>query len=323
MPERARSIVEESKRLRSETACAVDLAAAIEEDLALVDLADPAVDAELLDEIEGRQADLGRRHAELERAAFFSGPDDACDAVLMIRAGAGGVDAMDWAEQLERMYLRWLGRRGLAASITDRLQGEEAGIHRTEIEVRGRFAFGLLRGEIGVHRICHISAFDAQGKKQTSFAAVDLVPLHPEAAIELRDQDLEFDTFCSGGPGGQNVNKVASAVRVKHLPTGRVVKCQVSRSQHENKKKALEILASRLRADAEESRAAGRGPKVEARFGHQIRTYVIEPYQMVKDHRSGFETGDVESVLNGDLDGILSSFVKSDSAHFLGRRQVR
>lgn len=303
-------VLEESKRLRTEISCSADLAAALDEDLELVELADPEVDGQVLTEIQASQADRRRRHAELERRAFFQGPDDGRDAILTIRAGAGGVDAMDWAEQLERMYMRWLGKTGFQASIVDRLRGEEAGIHRTELEVRGPFAYGYLRGEAGVHRICHISDFDAQGKKQTSFAAVEAVPVHPEAAVDLREQDLEFDTFCSGGPGGQNVNKVASAVRIRHLPTGTIVKCQSSRSQLDNKRKALEILGSRLRAAAEAARAADRGPKVDASFGHQIRTYVVEPYQMVKDHRTGFECSNTKAVLDGALGPLVEAYLK-------------
>jgi len=230
--------------------------------------------------------------------------------VLTVRSGAGGVDSMDWAEQLERMYWRWLTRSGFEAEITERAEGEEAGIHRSVIEVRGAFAYGRLKGETGVHRVCHISEFDAERKKQTSFAAVEAIPLRAETSIEVQEKDLEVETFCSGGPGGQNVNKVASAVRIRHVPTGVMVKCQSQRSQIQNKTKALEILSARLRKREEELRAGGRGPRIEAAFGHQIRTYVLEPYQLVKDHRTEHETGNARRVLDGDLDGFVDAFLR-------------
>ena len=215
---------------------------------------------------------------------------------------------MDWAAQLERMYLRFLESEGFAVTATDRLEGSTAGIHHVELEVQGPFAYGRLRGERGTHRIQHVSTFDSNGKKQTSFAAVDVLPLRPDAVIEIAEKDLEFDTFCSGGPGGQNVNKVASAVRVTHVPTGLVAKCQSSRSQHQNKATAIEILASKLR-NRENERKEKRA-KIEASFGHRIRTYVTEPYQLVKDHRTGFETSATKKVLAGDLAPLIESYLR-------------
>lgn len=244
----------------------------------------------------------------IERQALFSGKDDLRNAVVTIQSGAGGVDAMDWAEQLERMYLRYLEREGFQAAITDRFEGGAAGIHYSEIEVRGPYAYGKLRGERGVHRIQHVSKFDSNGKKQTSFAAVDVVAVHPEVASAILDKDLEIDTFCSGGPGGQNVNKVASAVRIRHLPTGLTVKCQNHRSQLQNKDNALEILASKLRQAQEDK--IERRPKLEASFGHQIRTYVLEPYQLVKDHRTEFETSAAGRVLDGEIGGFVDAYLR-------------
>lgn len=217
---------------------------------------------------------------------------------------------MDWAERLERMYWRFARKKGLEPDIVDRLEGEEAGIHRSTIRIRGPFAYGLLRDEIGVHRVCHISKFDAERKKQTSFASVDLLPVLPEASTEVRREDLEIETFSSGGPGGQNVNKVASAVRIRHLPTGITVKCQSQRSQLQNKETAIEILASRLRLREEEARRP-KGEKVDVSFGHKIRTYYLEPYQLVKDHRTGFETRDAQGVLDGALEGLVEACLRA------------
>jgi peptide chain release factor 2 len=219
---------------------------------------------------------------------------------------------MDWALQLERMYLRYLEDQGFDVTATDRLEGSTAGIHHVELEVTGPYAYGRLRSERGTHRIQHVSAFDANGKKQTSFAAVDVVPVHAEAAVDLLEKDLEYDTFCSGGPGGQNVNKVASAVRITHLPTGVVAKCQNHRSQLQNKANALEILASKLRKLMEDKKE--KREKIEASFGHQIRTYVIEPYQLVKDHRSGYETSATKKVLGGDLGAIVEAYLRHPSS---------
>ena len=281
----------------------------LQEDLDLVGLAEDGIDGELLAEIGGR---LGEREAalrQLELAAFFRHPDDGRDAILTVRCGAGGLDAMDWAERLERMYYRHLTRAGFEVEIVDRLAGENVGIHHSEMEVRGPYAFGTLRGEVGVHRVCHISEFDANGKKQTSFAAVDAIPVWPETAVAVDESDLETETFCSGGPGGQNVNKVATAVRIRHRPSGIVVKCQSQRSQIQNKRTAIELLVSRLKRLEEERRPRG-GGRVEAAFGHQIRTYVLEPYQLVKDHRTGHERRDASRVLDGDLGGFTEAFLR-------------
>lgn len=216
---------------------------------------------------------------------------------------------MDWAWQLERMYLRFLNREGFSTSITDRLAGSEAGIHYTEISVSGPYAYGKLRSERGVHRIQHVSAFGSNGKKQTSFAAVDVMAVHPAVASEINEKDLEIETMRSGGPGGQGVQTTDSAVRVRHIPTGISVRCQSQRSQLRNKETALEILASKIRQAADDKKE--RRPKLEASFGHQIRTYVIEPYQLVKDHRSGYETSGAAKVLDGALEDIVEAFLRS------------
>lgn len=308
-PHSARTLIARLKSIRSSIDPFVTLKAALQEDVGLLDLADPEADRDLIVEIEGRASSHEKALKRVEAQAYFSGKDDSRDAILSIRAGTGGVDAMDWAEQLERMYWRWLTKAGYEAVIVDRLEGGEAGIHRSMIEVRGPNAHGLLRGEMGVHRICHISKFDSNGKKQTSFAAVEVSPIYPEVTVNIDELDVETETFCSGGPGGQNVNKTSSAVRVRHRPSGLMVKCQSQRSQFQNKNTALELLASKLQALEDEKRGI-RGPKLEAGFGHQIRTYWLEPYQLVKDHRTDFETSDAHGVLDGDLDGISEAFLR-------------
>jgi len=285
----------------------VDVRTCVDDYLELLSAADEGIDGDLVREVSGLMPELSVHFQEVERLARFRGADDTRNAVLTVQAGAGGVDAMDWAAQLERMYLRYCAREGLEAEITDRLEGGSAGIHYSEIEIRGPYAYGKLRSERGVHRIQHVSAFDANGKKQTSFASVDVMAVHPEVVVEIQEKDLEFDTFCSGGPGGQNVNKVASAVRIKHLPSGITVKCQSQRSQLQNKVIALEILGSKMR-QMEEDRKEKR-PKLEASFGHQTRTYVIEPYQLVKDHRSGYESSGVGKILDGDLSSLVDAYL--------------
>lgn len=300
-------LVQEHKSLRSITEPYQALETLLQDEMDLVSLADEKTDRDFL----ATAAMNLDRHREklrtLEVLAFFRHRDDTRDAIFTIQSGAGGNDAMDWAEQLERMYLRWFDREGLRYTITDRLEGE-AGIHYSEIEVSGSYAFGKLKGERGVHRICHFSEFDSNGKKQTSFAAVDVVPVYAEIVVALQEKDLEVETFCSGGPGGQNVNKVASAVRIRHLPTGLMAKCQNHRSQIENKKNAMEILASKIRQAQEDKRE--RRPKLEASFGHQTRTYVLQPYTLVKDHRTGHETGNASSILDGNLTDFMEAYLR-------------
>lgn len=308
-PDHARSLIEEQKQLRKITDPITQLSADLKDQAELLDLADPVLDSSVVDEAVRTVPTLASRLQAIENRALFSGKDDLRNAIVTIQSGAGGVDAMDWAEQLERMYLRYLEKEGFQTAITDRLEGSSAGIHHSEIEVIGLYAYGKLRGERGVHRVQHVSRFDANGKKQTSFAAIDVMPVYSEVAVELAEKDLEIETFCSGGPGGQNVNKVASAVRIRHLPSGIMAKCQNHRSQLQNKANALEILASKLR-QAEENKIERR-PKLEASFGHQIRSYVLEPYQLIKDHRTEYETSAAAKVLDGELGGFVEAYLRS------------
>lgn len=256
---------------------------------------------------------LARQLSELELRALFTGEWDEHDAVCSINSGEGGTDSQDWAEMLLRMYLRWAEKRGFEVELDEVTAGQEAGISSATFIVKGRHAYGLLRGERGTHRLVRISPFNAQGKRQTAFAALMVVPLieADDAEIEIDDKDLRIDTYRSSGAGGQHVNVTDSAVRLTHLPTGIVVSCQNERSQHQNKDRAMHILKAKLadlqrqQRDDEIDQIAGTKQRVG--FGSQIRSYVIHPYQMVKDLRSGHETGNVEGVFDGDLDPFIEA----------------
>lgn len=274
-------------------------------------------DESLRAELEG---DLTRIETELKKrsfAAMFSGPYDRDDAILAIHAGAGGTDSQDWAEMLQRMYLRWAEARGFETEILDFTPGEEAGIKSVTIAVNGEYAFGYLRSEKGVHRLVRLSPFDAAHRRHTSFALVEVLPQvsMEEAEIEINPADVKMDVFRSSGAGGQNVQKNATAVRLTHLPTGIVVTCQNERSQTQNREFAMRILRARLlelkHAEREEERAILRGEYTKAEWGSQIRSYVLHPYQMVKDHRTDYQVGSAQSVLDGDLDGFMEAYLKS------------
>lgn len=282
-------------------------------DLAKLD--DESLRSDLESEIAKLESDLEKRAF----AAMLSGPYDHDGAILAIHAGAGGTDSQDWAEMLERMYLRWAESHGFTAEILDSTPGEEAGIKSVTIAVGGQYAFGYLRSEKGVHRLVRLSPFDAAHRRHTSFALVEVLPQvsMDEADVEINPSDVKMDVFRSSGAGGQNVQKNATAVRLTHLPTGIVVTCQNERSQTQNREFAMRILRARLlelkTAEREEERAVLRGEYTKAEWGSQIRSYVLHPYQMVKDHRTDFQAGNAQSVLDGDLDAFMEAYLKSTS----------
>jgi peptide chain release factor 2 len=261
---------------------------------------------------------LGRLAGDLDRLELelkLAGPDDDKSAIVAIHPGAGGTESQDWAEMLLRMYLRWAERDGYEVEILDRQEGEEAGIKSATFAVRGPYAYGYLTGENGVHRLVRISPYDFQGRRHTSFASVYVYPeVDDEVKIDVDDKDLRVDTFRSSGAGGQHVNKTESAVRITHLPTGIVVTCQNERSQIKNRGMAMKVLRSRLydlemqKRDAEQAEREGK--KKDIAWGSQIRSYVLHPYRMVKDHRTGVEVGDADRVLDGDLDPFIEAWLK-------------
>ncbi len=299
---RAREEVESWRALKTRLQDAIDLAG----------LEDESILPDLEKELAELEAEVDRR----ETQALLSGPYDAEDAILAIHAGAGGTDSQDWAAMLQRMYLRWAESKGYEAEILDTSEGEEAGIKSTTIAVEGDYAYGYLKAEKGVHRLVRLSPFDSAKRRHTSFALVEVLPqVDSDDEIEISPSDLRIDTFRSAGAGGQNVQKNETAVRITHLPTGIVVSCQNERSQMQNKENAMRVLRARLldlkQRQKAEQMAEIKGEHVSAEWGSQIRSYVLHPYQMVKDHRTDFEVGNAQAVLDGDLDGFIESYLRS------------
>jgi peptide chain release factor 2 len=314
--DRARKVGAEFKRIDDDIATLDALARHLDDAETLIELGieagDESVESEIGEQLAAATAGLDA----LEMRSLFTGEYDEGDAIFEIHSGAGGVDAADWAEMMLRMYLRWAEQRGLDAEIEEVTEGGEAGISSATLIIKGRYAYGLLSAERGVHRLVRISPFDAQARRQTSFAGVSVTPVIEDATskVQIDDKDLRVDVYRSSGAGGQHINTTDSAVRITHLPTGIVVSCQIERSQIQNRARAMDMLANKLieraREERDEHLASLTGPTKDAAWGNQIRSYVLAPYQMVKDLRTNHETGNVAGVLDGDLDPFIEAWLR-------------
>ncbi len=297
--------------LRNELGAWKSLEKRVNDTLELAEMEDESLRPDLEPEVSRLEAEIGRR----ELTTLLAGPYDEGNAILTINAGAGGTEAQDWAQMLERMYLRWAEHHGYDTEILDTTEGEEAGIKSVTIAIDGRYAYGYLRTEKGVHRLVRLSPFDAAHRRHTSFAQVEVLPeVANDNEVVINPEDLRIDIYRSSGAGGQNVQKNATAVRLTHIPTGIVVSCQNERSQLQNRENAMRVLRARLleiqREEQEKQLAQLRGEYTKAEWGSQIRSYVLHPYQMVKDHRTEYEMGNSQAVLDGELDGFMEAYLR-------------
>jgi peptide chain release factor 2 len=308
-------VVQELKTLRQLTLPAQALGQRVADAHAMAELIDEAPDEDLARELEQEADGIEAALAGLELRTMLSGPDDARDAILTIHPGAGGTESQDWAEMLMRMYVRWAERKGYEVTILDLLPGEEAGIKSVSIEIKGEYAYGYLKAEKGVHRLVRISPFDSQARRHTSFASVFVyADIDDTIEVDLRDEDIRMDVYRASGAGGQHVNKTSSAVRLTHIPTGLVVACQQERSQGKNKATAYKMLRAAIYQkkleEQEAERAKLEATKTDISWGNQIRSYVFQPYTMVNDHRTELKVGDVQRVMDGDLDQFIQAWLR-------------
>ena len=281
----------------------------------LIEMGNEEVDESMVEEIRGELDSFAAELETLRIGTLLTGEYDKNDAILKLNAGAGGTESCDWCSMLYRMYTRWAEKKGFSVEVLDYLDGDEAGIKSVTFQVNGENAYGYLKSEKGVHRLVRISPFNAQGKRQTSFVSLDVMPnIEEDLDVEINDEDLRIDTYRSSGAGGQHINKTSSAIRITHLPTGIVVQCQNERSQFQNKDKAMQMLKAKLYMLKQEENAQKlsgiRGEVKEIGWGNQIRSYVFQPYTMVKDHRTSHETGNVDAVMDGDLDPFINAYLK-------------
>lgn len=318
-PDVARTTIEEATTLKSWTEPWHALSGRVQNLLELEELLELEPDPSLSEELDRDAATIHEQIEELELRNMLQGPDDPREALLTIHPGAGGTESQDWAEMLLRMYVRWAEKRGFEAELLDRLEGEEAGIKSATLEVRGPYAYGYLKAERGVHRLVRISPFDSQGRRHTSFASVFVYPVVDDTIqIDIRDDDIEMEVYRASGAGGQHVNKTSSAVRLRHLPSGIVVACQQERSQHKNRATAMKMLKAALYQRAleaqEKEKAKLESTKTDIGWGSQIRSYVFQPYTMVNDHRSDLKIGDVQKVMDGDIDPFIHAYLRQFGA---------
>ena len=314
-PERSNQKMKELKNLKDTVGECDKLSTQYDDILTLIDMGYEENDESLIPEIRGELDEFIREFDELRIGTLLSGEYDKNNAILKLNAGAGGTESCDWCGMLYRMYTRWAERKGFTIEVLDYLDGDEAGIKSVTFQVNGLNAYGYLKSEKGVHRLVRISPFNAQGKRQTSFVSLDVMPdIEGDLDVDIDEKDLRIDTYRSSGAGGQHINKTSSAIRITHIPTGTVVQCQNERSQFQNKDKAMQMLKAKLYLLKQEANAEKlsdiRGEVKEIGWGNQIRSYVMQPYTMVKDHRTSEETGNVDAVLDGDIDPFINAYLK-------------
>ena len=314
-PERSNQKMKELKNLKDTVGECDKLSTQYDDILTLIDMGYEENDESLIPEIRGELDEFIREFDELRIGTLLSGEYDKNNAILKLNAGAGGTESCDWCGMLYRMYTRWAERKGFTIEVLDYLDGDEAGIKSVTFQVNGLNAYGYLKSEKGVHRLVRISPFNAQGKRQTSFVSLDVMPdIEGDLDVDIDEKDLRIDTYRSSGAGGQHINKTSSAIRITHIPTGTVVQCQNERSQFQNKDKAMQMLKAKLyllkQQEAEAKLSGIRGEVTDIGWGNQIRSYVMQPYTMVKDHRTSEETGNVDAVLDGDIDPFINAYLK-------------
>ena len=317
-PEVSQNKMKEVKSLKDDVATYAALSAQYDDIETMIEMGYEENDPELIPEIDQMMKEFVQTYEDIRMKTLLSGEYDRNNAIVSLHAGAGGTESCDWAAMLYRMYTRWADKKGFSVEVLDSLDGEEAGIKSITFEVNGENAYGYLKSERGVHRLVRISPFNAAGKRQTSFVSCDVMPdIKKDLDVEINDDDIRIDTFRSSGAGGQHINKTSSAIRITHFPTGIVVQCQNERSQHMNKDKAMQMLKAKLyllKQEENAAKAAGiRGEVTDIGWGNQIRSYVMQPYTMVKDHRTGVESGNVDAVMDGNIDPFINGYLKWQS----------